>query len=46
MQMADIAFGTTDWSTVEAATQPGETGSVTRLSSPSCSSWAMKSRKS
>ncbi|MEZ5816946.1 MAG: DHCW motif cupin fold protein [Hyphomicrobiaceae bacterium] len=29
MQMSDIPFGTTDWSTVTATQHPGETGSAT-----------------
>ncbi|MBW8298069.1 MAG: DHCW motif cupin fold protein [Hydrogenophaga sp.] len=29
MQMADIPFGTTDWSTVEATEHKGETGKAT-----------------
>ncbi|TWG89292.1 hypothetical protein L602_000100001820 [Cupriavidus gilardii J11] len=28
MQMSDIAFGTTDWSTVERTEHPGETGTA------------------
>jgi quercetin dioxygenase-like cupin family protein len=29
MRISDIAFGTTDWSTVEATRHPGETGTAT-----------------